>query len=364
MVFNRGASHLLLRCVLSAVCIIGVACSGDNGGNNASDGPPSGKLSIVYSSNIGGQFIKCGCRPPKGGMSRRATIIDSIRNEAENVLVLDSGGLLFEVRDLVEPFVDYARITSHLLSDAMNDIGIDAINVGAYDLANGPDSLRVLAADYPWAVLSANTVWRDTEELVFPTHAVFERGPFTVGVFGIMAETRMGMPMLIATSAATPLDPVAAAKREVEAMSKTTDIIVALANLDLSDAELLIDAVPGIDIMILSHTGMQNPGDSTDLFEPVRHGSTLIIRGPDGGRVLGRMDLDIRDGSMDMLDGDKDFKLLPESVREKKGLNDRSKFYNIFYELGPYVKDRPDMKIRADQFVEWKRLYYERNKVR
>ena len=100
------------------------------------------------------------------------------------------------------------------------------------------------------------------------------------------------------------------------------------------------------------------------MFEPIRYGGAIFLRSPDGGRVLGRMDLDIRDGSKDFLDGDRDYKLLPESVRERKGLNDRSIFFNSFYELGPYVYDRPDMKIRTDQFTAWKRDYYERNKVR
>ena len=31
--------------------------------------------------------------------------------------------------------------------------------------------------------------------------------------------------------------------------------------------------------------------------------------------------------------------------------------------IGPYVYDRPDMRIRTDQFTIWKRDYFERHKV-
>src|SRR5262252_8584739 len=57
--------------------------------------PPRGKqITLLYSSNLGGDFEQCGCPVrPLGGVARRATVIDRARAEADAALVLDAGDL-------------------------------------------------------------------------------------------------------------------------------------------------------------------------------------------------------------------------------------------------------------------------------
>ena len=47
------------------------------------------EIAIVYSGNIGGKSTPCGCEPPIGGFARRSTVINAIRGEYDNVLVID-----------------------------------------------------------------------------------------------------------------------------------------------------------------------------------------------------------------------------------------------------------------------------------
>ena len=64
----------------------------------------SGKVTIIYSGNIGARYNPCGCRIPLGGLARRSTIIKGIKDTDSNVLVLDTGALIFERHRLYPPY--------------------------------------------------------------------------------------------------------------------------------------------------------------------------------------------------------------------------------------------------------------------
>src|SRR5580692_5660541 len=56
--------------------------------------PPRGRqLTLLYSSNLDGQYAPCDCVQPAGGVARRVTMIGRARREADDTLVVDAGDL-------------------------------------------------------------------------------------------------------------------------------------------------------------------------------------------------------------------------------------------------------------------------------
>jgi len=295
-----------------------------------------GRMTIVYSGNIGARWDPCGCRPPMGGLARRSTILQGIRSSNENVLVLDTGALLFEKHRLYPPYENTSRMTAHLVFDTMNRIGIDAVNVSSMDMAAGADTLIAFDKRSSWPWLSANLVRKDTGELAFTADMVKTVGDLTVGVFGIMDQTTMGIPILDESSPLEVLDPAEAAKREIEKLGNKVDIIVALVYMDKKKIDSFVESVPGMDILIYGHTSEHNPSSDPAHFLPYKVEKTVVARCPDGGRVLGILDLEMWHGSSDFTEL---IDLRPKEVREADPVTEKTSYFvNTFIHLDPKIK--------------------------
>lgn len=315
--------------LLTTVAALSVMCS--SGGSHMTLN--NAQLTVLYSSNVGGIIEACGCRPPMGGLARRATITDGVRAENRNLLVVDSGGLLFDRSYLYEPYDYINRLNAKTVIAAMRDMGIDAINVSTFDLADGVDALEAYDTERtPW--VSANIVWKENGEPVFTTDRIVSAGDLSVGVFGLVTEAYRGIPMFDDESPLTALDPVTVAKNEVKKLSPDTHLIVALTYMDYDQARELAHAVPGINVIVVSHTGPHTPSSSHSNFHAFVEDGTIIVRCPDGGRVYGRLDIDVVDGSLDFVESTQPVILLPDgSVKPPE----RSQFRNQLYDLGSSV---------------------------
>jgi 2',3'-cyclic-nucleotide 2'-phosphodiesterase (5'-nucleotidase family) len=358
MVINRqhdrgGCMKNRIRWVLTASLLIEAVLTAACGNDPETAVPvgPTGAFTIVYTGNIGGLLTACGCRPPLGGVARRAAVLDDIRGAAGKVLVVDSGAMLYDGPDLLPPEDAIKRFSARRVAETITGMGVDIMNVGGYDLANGPDSLLAMDRELPGAWISSNVVMRDSGEEVFPPDTVVTMDGVRVGVFGIMTDRRLGVEVLGPAMPVTATDYAAAAAKAVERLKDRADLVVALAWMDEQDARQMVEKVAGIDIVVFSHTGGHNPGSEVAAFQPFRHNGSLFVSCPDGGRVIGRLDLEIIEGRADFIDRDREYALLPPSIRTRDGLDNRSKYLNTFYLLGPDVKADSTIALRVEDYV-------------
>ena len=312
----------------------------------------SGELTIIYTGNFGARIDQCGCRPPKGGLAKRATVLATMRTEAPNALVVDSGALLYENIKLNPPFEPLHRVKARLVVEEVKNMGIDAVNVSSMDLANSADSLLAYGdAGLPW--LSANIVWRKSGTLVFPPHTVKTAGDIRVGIFGFMDEDSFGVHFFDESSPLKVNNPTEAARSEVQKLRKTSDLILALAYMDLDRVEKLVADVPGIDVVIVSHTRSHNPSSEHTNFQPLKYCKTLIARCPDGGRVIGKLDLVIANGSTDFFDAETMKDLRPAEVREKDTTTKMvSTYANSFTDLDPSIPRNEEIQAKVDRVIK------------
>ncbi|MFC1693660.1 hypothetical protein ACFL1R_09165 [Candidatus Latescibacterota bacterium] len=326
--------------LFSLIFLLLLSCSKDSDTFNQR----SSRLTIIYSGNVGGQTSPCGCRIPMGGFARRASVINEIRQKSPNVLVLDSGAMLYKNPYLYPPYDYISRLNARIISEVVNEIGINAINVGNFDLADGTDGLLGFNETYSGVWISANIAWKDSGELLFRPDTVMAVGDLRVGIFGFMAQKSMGIDIFDEDAQVRVLNPVETAKKEVAKLKDQSDIIIALAYMDIENVKELLSEVPEINVVIQSHTRQHSQSSDDNLFQPVMVNNTIIVRCPDGGRVIGELTLDIVDGSTEFAEDMQKVNLRPAAAKEQDTLSDHSLFRNLFIKLNPRVKDDLEIK--------------------
>ena len=128
-------------------------------------------------------------------------------------------------------------------------------------------------------LLAAN--WRNKAgELAFADSRTFDVRGLRIGVFGVM------VPMVTARMKSASLSqylwsaPLEVAAGMVRTLRTTSDVVIALTHIGLTQDRLLAESVEGVDIILGGHS-------HDVLQEPVRVGSTWIAQTGSHGRFAG-----------------------------------------------------------------------------
>lgn len=115
----------------------------------------------------------------QGGVARRASLVQSIRNENPNTLLLDAGDIFQGT-----PYFNYYG--GELEFKLMSKMKYDAATIGNHDFDNGIDGLYAQLPHAKFQFLSANYNFKNT---VMDTHVkpyqVFIKDGLKIGVFGL-----------------------------------------------------------------------------------------------------------------------------------------------------------------------------------
>jgi 5'-nucleotidase len=117
--------------------------------------------------------------PNQGGVSRRASLVESIRSENPNVLLLDAGDIFQGT-----PYFNYYG--GELEFKLMSMLNYDVATMGNHDFDNGIDGFYAQLPHAKFDFVSANYNFKNTilNEIVKP-YKIFNKGGIKVGVFGL-----------------------------------------------------------------------------------------------------------------------------------------------------------------------------------
>jgi hypothetical protein len=189
-----------------------------------------------------------------GGLARRATFIDQLKSGQPNLLLVDAGDLLFS-----QPFVEVPNAKSmgdlkaDLYLQTYNLMKYDAFTPGEIDLSFGVGNLIPLSQKASFPFLAANLVQTKSLKPVFKSFVIKEVGGLKVGILGLVSHRYLLGDPPEEREKYSLLDPVRVAKRLIPLLKKKCQVIVVLAHMDLSEQETLIQAVPGIHIVVGGH---------------------------------------------------------------------------------------------------------------
>jgi len=211
-----------------------------------------------------------------------------LKQERENLLILDSGDLLFKDYYLSEPLKKQLRSKADLIIESFNRIGCSAFNIGDYDLAIGVKYLMKKAESAKFPFLSANLIGKNTGKPLFQPYIIKDINGLKVGILGLITPDIQSRFSKDRSSNLAVKDPFETAKTLVSELKGKTHLIIALTHLGLLSDKELARRVPGIDIIIGGHNRIK-------LDPPIIINNTLILQAYKEGRCLGILDLTLHD---------------------------------------------------------------------
>lgn len=194
--------------------------------------------------------------PNMGGISRRATLIETIRNENPHTLLLDAGDIFQGT-----PYFNYYG--GELEFKLMSMLKYDAATIGNHDFDNGLNGLYAQLPHAKFSFLSANYDFSNT---VLDSHVapwqIFTKGGIKIGVFGlgIALDGLVSKQNYLETIYIDPIETAQDMSRILKT-EKNCDIVICLSHLGYkySDPQIPSDVIlaaktENIDLIIGGHT--------------------------------------------------------------------------------------------------------------
>ncbi|WP_100615574.1 bifunctional metallophosphatase/5'-nucleotidase [Confluentibacter citreus] len=193
----------------------------------------------------------------KGGVARRASLIESIRRENPNTLLLDAGDIFQGT-----PYFNYYG--GELEFKLMSMLKYDASTIGNHDFDNGIDGLYAQLPHAKFDFICSNYDFSNT---IMDTHSkpyrVFKKDNIKIGVFGLGIELE-GLVDKNMYKETKYLDPIETAQEMTRILKddEACDLIICLSHLGydfkenpnkISDLKLAA-ATKNIDLIIGGHT--------------------------------------------------------------------------------------------------------------
>jgi 5'-nucleotidase len=236
--------------------------------------------------------------PSKGGVAKRANIIEQIRKEEENVLLLDAGDIFQGT-----PYFNYYG--GELEFKLMSMMKYDLATLGNHDFDNGIDGFFAQLPHANFDFVSANYDFKNTElNGIVKPYKTFIKDGIKIGVFGLGIELEglVDKKLYKETKYYNPIEVATDITKTLKETEKC-DLIICLSHLGFdyknekdkpSDLKLAA-ATQDIDLIIGGHT-------HTFLDKPViktnKVGKQVVINQVGAyGINLGRIDFYFSDDS-------------------------------------------------------------------
>jgi len=237
--------------------------------------------------------------PDKGGVVRRATLVQRVRKQNPNTLLIDAGDAFQGT-----PYFNFYK--GEVEYKTMSAIGYDVSTVGNHEFDNGVAALAAAMKFANFPFVSANYDVRKTplESLVKP-YIVREVAGVRIGLFGLGISPE-GLITPENFKGITYQDPVQVSRNVVKLLRETEhcDLVVCMSHLgyypkpkekEIGDTQVA-SQVDGIDFIASGHT-------HTFMERPVTQKQpsgkeTVIFQVGKSGIYLGRVDFTIRSGKV------------------------------------------------------------------
>jgi len=230
---------------------------------------PKPKLAIVVTGMEEGYLEPCGCAGldrMRGGMSRRHTFIEGLRNKGWPLVVLDMGGM-------AHGFGRQAELKFRTLVESKEKMGYDVIAFGADDLRLPAGELVSVAAaigDKPSPFVSANVGLLGFDAGFTPTSRLIEAGGMKVGVTAVLG---LQYQKEIHNDEIEMSDPRQALKQIVPELKQKADYLILLAHATKVESIALGREFPQFNVVVTSD-GPPTPPATAETLEGT---ATLLI---------------------------------------------------------------------------------------
>ncbi len=219
-----------------------------------------------------------------GGMDRVATVVNAIRAERPEAILLDGGDTWHgSMTSLITKGQDVV--------DVMNKLGVEAMT-SHWEWTFGTERVQEIVEGLPFPFLGQNIFDAEWDEPAFDPYTFFERGGVKIAVIG------QAFPYMPIANPGWKFPEYSFGIRDArmqemvdEVRAEGADLVVVLSHNGFDVDRKMASRVTGIDVILTGHTHDAIP-------EPVLVGETILIASGSHGKFVSRVDLDVRDGRM------------------------------------------------------------------
>ena len=221
-----------------------------------------------------------------GGLDRVATVVNAIRADRPDALLLDGG-------DTWHGSYTCYHTEGQDMVNVMNQLRPDAMTFH-WEFTLGSARVQEVVEGLPFAALGQNIFdaeWDEPAEL-FPPYQFFERGGVKIAVIG------QAFPYMPIANPGWMFPEYSFGIRDEnmqmmvdEVRAQGAECVVCLSHNGFDVDKSMASKVTGIDVILSGHTHDALP-------EPVLVGETIIVASGSNGKFVSRVDLDIQNGRM------------------------------------------------------------------
>ena len=221
-----------------------------------------------------------------GGLDRVATVVNHIRSDRPDALLLDGG-------DTWHGSYTCHHTAGQDMVNVMNTLRPDAMTFH-WEFTLGSNRITEIVEKLPFAALGQNIFDSEWDEpaVLFPPYKFFDTGGVKVAVIGqafpYMPIANPGW-MFPEYSFGIRDENMQVMVNEVRAQG--AELVVCLSHNGFDVDKQMAGIVKGIDVILSGHTHDALP-------EPVLIGKTIIVASGSNGKFVSRVDLDVRSGQM------------------------------------------------------------------
>jgi 2',3'-cyclic-nucleotide 2'-phosphodiesterase (5'-nucleotidase family) len=244
-------------------------------------------LKILYVNDFHGfaePYKPTGSDAPLGGIAYLAGAVDRARGKQPS--------LLLAAGDMIQgnPWANLFRGKSCI--DVMNAMRFDAMVVGNHEFDFGPKVLKERMAQARFPVLGANVKGLSA----LKPYVIKNLQGVRIAIIGVVTpETAVAThPRNVAGLAFST--PESAVRKYLPELKRRADIIIVLSHCGFQADRELAAKVPGIDVIVGGHS-------HTKILQPELVGQTIVVQAWEHAKVLGVLNLRIKDGKIAGFDG-------------------------------------------------------------
>ena len=194
------------------------------------------KLKIIVTSDIEGAIFSYDYTNNKEtdfSQLSVASYVEQQRKEDQEVVLLDGGNVL-QGNALLYYYNYVNQDKQHIVSQVMNAMQYDGASISKKDFELPPEVYLRVASQFDFPLTVANIFYKENNEAVTPPYVIVEKGPFKIGVIGLIATEKSNDLIDFA-------DIAESAKSVMEELSfENLDLVVGLVDADNESLERLI----------------------------------------------------------------------------------------------------------------------------
>lgn len=292
-----------------------------------------------------------------GGAVRRAGLIELIKKEVKEPLLLDAG-------DISQGTTFFTLFRGEASFSVAKQLGYSATTMGNHELDLGIERTLEVLDKTGMRLLSCNVKWPDNR-YVFEPFAVFVRNGLKIAVIGRTGSDAWGDCNIKETNKMKLLDPIESVRATAKRIRPYVDLIAVISHSEVAQDRLLAASVSEVDIVVGGHTHeiVRKP-------ELIKHndkagdydnglGGTLFTEAGEWGHYLGRVDITVDEKTKKITKYDGELievrpeheQFAPKAIKDLVDYYDQSRLKQIGRVIGHTAKE-----IEYNKDLRWKKM--------